>query len=102
MRDGEPHANAGDDPGELRLRHRCERRITDAFSKKLGNHAAAVAHYNRYRVYETLRVTPAMQLGLTDHIWTIGEPVDAALDGVLAPEPPKSHRQFTVIEGGAK
>jgi hypothetical protein len=43
-----------------------------------------VAHYNFCRVHETLRVTPAMQLGVTDHIWTIGELVDAAADGVVS------------------
>jgi len=62
-------------------------RLTNAFSKKLENHVAAVglyvAHYNFCRVHETLRVTPAMQLGVTDHIWTIGELVDAAADGVV-------------------
>jgi hypothetical protein len=42
-----------------------------------------VAHYNFCRVHETLRVTPAMQLGVTDHIWMIGEVVDAAADGVV-------------------
>ena len=44
--------------------------LTNAFSKKLGNHAAAVAmhfaHYNFCRVHQTLRVTPAMEAGLTD------------------------------------
>jgi hypothetical protein len=47
-------------------------RLTNAFSKKLENHVAAVglyvAHYNFCRVHETLGVTPAMQLGVTDHI----------------------------------
>ena len=41
--------------------------------------ALFVAHYNLCRVHETLRVTPAMQLGVTDHIWSIGELVDVAL-----------------------
>ena len=63
-------------------------RLTNAFSKKLENHVAAVglyvAHYNFCRVHETLRVTPAMQLGVTDHIWTIGELVDKAADGVVS------------------
>jgi len=72
-------------------------RLTNAFSKKLENHKAAVALYamafNFCRVHETLRVTPAMQLGVTDHIWTIGELVDAATA--------VSHmRPFTVIQGG--
>jgi hypothetical protein len=41
------------------------------------NHAAAVAlyymHYNFCRVHQTLRVTPAMEAGIADHVWTIGE-----------------------------
>ena len=52
-------------------------RLTDAFSKKLVNLQASVAifmaFYNFCRVHQTLRVTPAMQAGLTDHIWTIRE-----------------------------
>src|SRR6202011_1304551 len=71
----------------LRMQQRRFTRLTNAFSKKLDNHVAAVAlyvtHYNFCRVHETLRVTPAMQLGVTEHIWTIGELVDAALEGVL-------------------
>jgi hypothetical protein len=31
------------------------------------------------RVHQTLKITPAMQLGVTDHIWTVSELVDAAL-----------------------
>jgi IS1 family transposase len=67
----------------LRMQQRRFTRLTNAFSKKLENHEAAVAlyvaHYNLCRVHETLRITPAMQLGVTDHIWSIGELVDAAL-----------------------
>jgi hypothetical protein len=79
-------------------------RPTNAFSKELENHAAAVslyvAHYNLCRVHEALWVTPAMQLGVTDHVWTIGELVDVALSGAL-PEPTgRKHGQFTVIIGG--
>jgi hypothetical protein len=74
-------------------------RLTNAFSKKLENHAAAVAlfvaHYNLCRVHETLRVTPAMALGVTDHIWTIGELIDAAMA-----DQPTHMRPFTVIQGG--
>ena len=66
-------------------------RLTNAFSKKLENHCAAVAlyvaHYNFCRVHEALRITPAMQLGVTDHIWTVRELVDAALNGTLATQP---------------
>ncbi len=63
-------------------------RLTNAFSKKFEHHVAAVAlyaaHYNFCRVHEALRITPAMQLGVTDHVWTICELIDAALNG----EPP--------------
>lgn len=55
-------------------------RLTNGFSKKVENHAAAVGlfymHYNFCRVHKTLRVTPAMQAGLTGHIWTIAEMLD--------------------------
>ena len=46
-------------------------------AKKVENHAYALAihymHYNFCRVHETLRVTPAMEAGITDHVWTIEE-----------------------------
>jgi hypothetical protein len=52
-------------------------RLTNAFSKKVENHAAAVAmhfmHFNFCRIHQTLRVTPAMAAGVTDHVWEIGE-----------------------------
>lgn len=95
----------------LRMQSRRFTRLTNAFSKKLRNHAAAVslyvAYYNLCRVHETLRITPAMALGVTDHIWTIGELIEAATANEPAPEPepaPKSIGRrvgrFTVIEGG--
>jgi hypothetical protein len=81
-------------------------RLTNAFSKKFENHVAAVAlyvaHYNFCRVHETLRVTPAMQLAVTDHIWTIGELVDAALEGVIPAPRGRRYGRFTVIDGGRK
>jgi hypothetical protein len=52
-------------------------RLTNGFSKKFENHAHQVAlyffHYNFCRVHKTLRVTPAMEAGLTDHVWTLEE-----------------------------
>ncbi len=67
----------------LRMGQKRFARLSNGFSKRLTNHIAAVGlyvtHYNLCRVHETLRVTPAMQLGLTDHIWTISELVEAAL-----------------------
>jgi hypothetical protein len=49
-------------------------RLTNAFSKQVENHAAAVAlyfmYYNFGRVHQTLRVTPAMEAGVSDHVWS--------------------------------
>lgn len=60
-----------------RMQSRRFTRLTNGFSKKLANHKAAialhVAHYNLCRVHETLRVTPAMALGVTDHVWSVAE-----------------------------
>jgi IS1 family transposase len=88
----------------LRMQQRRFTRLTNAFSKKLENHKAAVALYaaafNFCRVHETLRVTPAMQLGVTGHIWSIGELVDAALSNE-APKPVgRNVGPFRVIDGG--
>jgi IS1 family transposase len=51
--------------------------LTNGFSKKIENHGHAVAlhfmHYNFCRVHKTLRVTPAMEAGLTDHVWSMEE-----------------------------
>jgi len=86
----------------LRMASRRFTRLTNAFSKKLENHAAAVAlyvaHYNLCRVHEALRVTPAMAIGVADHIWTIGELVDACLAN--APIDRRRRRNFRVIQGG--
>lgn len=52
-------------------------RLTNGFSKKLANLKAALAlhfaWYNFVRVHSTLRVTPAMEAGITDHVWTLQE-----------------------------
>ncbi len=61
----------------MRMGMRRFTRPTNAFSKKLENHGHAVAlyfmHYNYSRVHKTLRVTPAMEAGLTDHVWDLEE-----------------------------
>jgi IS1 family transposase/transposase-like protein len=61
----------------VRMHLRRFTRLTNGFSKKLVNLKAAVAvfvaWYNFCRVHQTLRVTPAMQAGLTDHVWTLQE-----------------------------
>lgn len=52
-------------------------RLTNAFSKKFENHchAAAIyfAYYNFCRIHQTLRVTPAMEAGLANHVWNLEE-----------------------------
>jgi IS1 family transposase len=61
----------------MRMGMRRFTRLTNGFSKKVENHAYAVAlhflHYNFARVHKTLRVTPAMEAGLADHIWSVEE-----------------------------
>jgi len=72
----------------LRMGLRRFTRLTNAFSKKFENHchAAAIyfAYYNFCRVHQTLRVTPAMEAGLTDHIWSLAELVGLLETAVLA------------------
>lgn len=62
---------------QMRMAIRRLTRLTNAFSKKWENLKAALAlhfaHYNFCRVHGALRVTPAMQNGLADHIWNFGE-----------------------------
>jgi IS1 family transposase len=61
----------------MRMSMRRFTRLTNGFSKKVDNHAHMVAihfmHYNFARVHKTLRVTPAMESGLSDHIWSLEE-----------------------------
>jgi IS1 family transposase len=61
----------------MRMSMRRFTRLTNGFSKKVENHAHAVAlhfvHYNFARVHGTLRVTPAMAAGLADHVWSLEE-----------------------------
>jgi len=61
----------------MRMNMRRFTRLTNAFSKKAENHAAAVAlyfmHYNFARVHQTLRITPAMAAGVSDHVWSLEE-----------------------------
>lgn len=61
----------------MRMSMRRMTRLTNAFSKKIENQAHAVAlhfmHYNFARVHQTLRVTPAMEAGIADHVWSLEE-----------------------------
>lgn len=61
----------------MRMGMRRFTRLTNGFSKKVENLAHAVAlhfmFYNFARIHKTLRVTPAMEAGIADHVWTLGE-----------------------------
>ncbi len=88
----------------LRMSQRRLTRLSNGFSKKYENHCAAIAlyatHYNFCRVHETLRITPAMHLGITDHVWTMSELLDAALSKAAQMHVKRSLPQFRIIEGG--
>ena len=66
----------------LRMGLRRFTRLTNAFSRKFENHWAAVVlwytAYNFVRVHKSLRMTPAMAAGITDHIWSVRELLEAA------------------------
>lgn len=61
----------------MRMHMRRFARLTNAFSKKVEMHAHNVAlhfaYYNFCKVHQTLRITPAMEVGVTDHVWEISE-----------------------------
>lgn len=61
----------------MRMNMRRFTRLTNAFSKKYANHCAAIAlyfmHYNFCRIHQTLWVTPAMEAGVSTHVWSIEE-----------------------------
>jgi len=61
----------------MRMSMRRMTRLTNGFSKKIENQAHAVAlhfmHYNFARIHQTLRVTPAMEAGISDHVWSLEE-----------------------------
>jgi len=69
----------------MRMGMRRFTRLTNGFSKKVENHAYAVAlyfmHYNFAKIHGTLRVTPAMEAGVSDHVWSVEE------IAALLPEP---------------
>jgi IS1 family transposase len=67
----------------MRMQIRRLTRLTNAFTKKWENLQAAIAlhfaHYNYCRIHQTLRVTPAMEAGLTDHVWELKELLSAGV-----------------------
>jgi len=76
----------------MRMAMRRFTRLTNAFSKKIENHAYAVAlhfmHYNFCRQHQTLRVTPAMAAGVASRLWTADDIVDL-MDQMAPPSKPR-------------
>lgn len=76
----------------IRMQNRRFTRLTNAFSKKLEAHFHMVAlytmFYNFVRIHKTLRVTPAMQAGLTDKVWSF-EDIVAKIDSYAPPPKPR-------------
>jgi hypothetical protein len=66
----------------MRMNMRRFTRLTNGFSKKLENHIHSVAlfymHYNFARIHQTLRVTPAMEAGVSHHVWSLEDIVALA------------------------
>ncbi len=73
----------------MRMSIRRFTRLTNAFSKKIENHAYSVAlhfmHYNFCRIHSSLRVTPAMEAGVTKRLWDVEDIV--RLIDEAAPKP---------------
>ena len=73
----------------IRMHMRRFTRLTNAFSKKVENHAHAVAlhmmYYNFVRIHKTLRVTPAMAAGVTDRLWEIADIAKLVEDAEVKP-----------------
>lgn len=71
----------------MRMSVRRFTRLTNGFSKKVENHEHAIAlhfmHYNFCRIHQSLRVTPAMEAGIADHVWEL-EDIVKLMDYVAA------------------
>jgi hypothetical protein len=85
----------------MRMHMRRFTRLTNAFSKKVENHACAVAlhsmYYNFVRLHQTLKVSPAMAAGVTDRLWEMGDVVDM-LDAFEAKRKREPKVIFEVLE----
>lgn len=77
----------------MRMHMRRFTRLTNAFSKKLENHMHAISlhfmYYNFCRIHKTLRVTPAMEAKIADHVWTLEEVV-----GLIHVDEPKKRGPY--------
>jgi len=80
-------------------------RLTNGFSKKLANHIAAVSlhsmYYNFVRIHQTLRITPAMAAGVTDHVWEISDIIQLLEDWQGRQEQDKRKARMFEITGSS-
>jgi IS1 family transposase len=90
----------------MRMHMRRFARLTNAFSKKVENHAAAIAlhtmYYNFVRIHQTLRVTPAMAAGVSDKLWEVSDIVEMLEQWELANFKPEYQfviRQYMIGKG---
>ncbi len=77
-------------------------RLTNAFSKKVENHAYAVAlfttYYNFVRLHKTLRVTPAMAAGVSDRLWDVADIVALVEDAEAPAKKRGPYRKWEKVE----
>lgn len=77
----------------MRMHMRRFTRLTNGFSKKVENHEYAIAlhfmYYNFGKIHKTLRVTPAMEAGVSDHVWTLEE-----IAGLVKEDAPKKRGSY--------
>ena len=77
----------------MRMSMRRFTRLTNAFSKKIENHMYAISlhymYYNFGRIHQSLRITPAMEAGITDHVWSLEE-----IAGLVKEESPKKRGPY--------
>jgi IS1 family transposase len=90
----------------MRMHMRRFTRLTNAFSKKVENHAAAIAlhtmYYNFIRIHQTLKVTPAMAAGVTDKLWEMDDLVAMLEQWELANQRPEYNfvvRKYDIGKG---
>jgi IS1 family transposase len=81
----------------MRMHMRRFTRLTNGFSKKLENHANAIAlhfaYYNFVRVHQSLRMTPAMAAGVTDRLWEMADLVAIVAAADAQPERPTTYKK---------
>jgi IS1 transposase len=90
----------------MRMHMRRFTRLTNAFSKRVENHAAAIAlhtmYYNFVRIHQTLKVTPAMAAGVTDKLWEMNDLVAMLEQWELANQQPEYNfvvRKYDIGKG---